>query len=152
MSAVLFTLDSLRLGIPLAAVERVVPAVEITPLPGAPEPVAGVFNLQGQVVPVLDLRRRFRLPQRATIPEDHVVIVHSAGRLLGVLVDEAQDVVDFDLETITRPDLVVEGFEHIQGIVRLKDGLLMINDPERFLDLHGSRMLANALEAADAAL
>ena len=57
---VVFALDEPRYALPLSAVERVVRAVEITPLPKAPEIVLGVINMQGQVVPAVDIRKRFR--------------------------------------------------------------------------------------------
>ena len=61
---VVFALDDRRIALPLAAVERVVRAVEVTPLPKAPAVVLGAVNVQGNLVPVFHLRRRFRMPER----------------------------------------------------------------------------------------
>lgn len=62
---VVLMLDDIRYAVALTSVERVVRAVEITPLPNAPDIVLGVINVQGRVVPVVDIRKRFRLPARA---------------------------------------------------------------------------------------
>lgn len=58
------TLDGQRYALSLAQVERVIRAVEITPLPQAPEIITGVINVRGRVIPVVDIRKRFRLPVR----------------------------------------------------------------------------------------
>ena len=64
MSLVIFFLDDRRYGLRLDAVERVLPALDVTPLPKAPEIVLGLINLKGKIIPVLDVRRRFRLQER----------------------------------------------------------------------------------------
>lgn len=61
---VAFTLDNCKFALPLPQVERIVNVVEITPLPKAPEAVIGVVNVQGRIIPVVDIRKRFRLPKR----------------------------------------------------------------------------------------
>jgi purine-binding chemotaxis protein CheW len=63
---VVFRLDERRYALPLAAVERVVRSVTVTPLPGAPAIVLGGINVHGRVLPVLNVRRRFRMPDRDT--------------------------------------------------------------------------------------
>jgi purine-binding chemotaxis protein CheW len=60
---VVFTLDARRYAVPLSTVERIIRAVEITPLPQAPEIVLGVINVQGRIIPVVNTRKRFRLPE-----------------------------------------------------------------------------------------
>ena len=65
---VVFRLNGQRYALPLAAVERIVCAVEVTPLPGAPPVVLGVINVAGCVLPVFNIRRRFLLPEREVVP------------------------------------------------------------------------------------
>ena len=59
-----FGLDGQHYAVNLAAVERIVHIVEVAPLPRAPEIVLGVINFSGRIIPVVDLRRRFRLPEK----------------------------------------------------------------------------------------
>jgi len=80
---VAFRLSSERYAIELQAVERVVRAVALTPLPGAPRAIRGVFSLQGRIVPVGDLRLRLGLPEREVAIEDQIVIACSPSRVLG---------------------------------------------------------------------
>ena len=63
---VLFTLDEQRYALALPSVDRVVRVVDVTPLPKAPAIVLGVVNIHGDIVPVYDLRKRFRLPKVVT--------------------------------------------------------------------------------------
>jgi purine-binding chemotaxis protein CheW len=145
VSLVLFTLDSLRLALPLDAVERVVPVVAVTPLPGSPPMVSGAFNLAGSVVPVLNLRPRFRLPEGRRSLSDQLLVVRSRGRLLALIVDEVQEVVEFGAPDMVLREEIPEGANAIQGVIRLDDGLLLVSDPERFLEVHDDEMLDRAL-------
>ena len=61
---VVFTLDGQRFGLHLSAVERVAHAARVTSLPKAPEIVAGVINIHGDVLPIVDVRSRFGYPER----------------------------------------------------------------------------------------
>lgn len=67
---VTFDLDDHHYALPLTAVERVIRAIEITPLPKAPLIVRGIVNVEGRIVPVVSVRKRFRLPNREIEPRD----------------------------------------------------------------------------------
>jgi purine-binding chemotaxis protein CheW len=145
---VLFRLDSLRLALPLGAVERVVPVVAVTPLPGLPTTVSGAFNLAGEVVPVLNLRPQFRLREGRQKLTDHLLVARSRGRAVALLVDEVQEVIELDPVVMVPPAEIAAGAQAIQGVVRLHDGLLLVSDPDRFLNVRDSEMLDLALEEA----
>jgi purine-binding chemotaxis protein CheW len=104
---VLFIVDDQKYALPLEIVDRVVRAVEVTPLPEAPPVVAGIFNLHGRPVPVVDLRRRFRLPERAIDVDDHFIVAQSSTMLVAFPVDEALGLVkEFDDEPVPAADVV----------------------------------------------
>jgi purine-binding chemotaxis protein CheW len=83
----MFTLDEPRYALYLSAVERVVRAVEITLLPKAPDIVLGVINWQGKIIPVIDVRKRFRLPEREMDPDDRFIIARAAQRQVALAAD-----------------------------------------------------------------
>ncbi|MBW3551297.1 MAG: chemotaxis protein CheW [Proteobacteria bacterium] len=147
-SLLVFSLEALRLGFPLEAVERVVTACELTPLPGAPGPVAGAINLHGDLVPVLELRPRLGLAAREVCQFDHFLVVRIGERRFALLIGDTEGVVEFPTEALVPSGEVVEGLAHIRGAIRLPDGLLLVTDPDRFLDLDEMRALARALAAA----
>lgn len=75
---VLFTLDGQTFALELGRVQRVLRALEVTPLPNAPAVILGVINIQGEIASVVSLRHRFRLPAREITPNDQFVLVTHA--------------------------------------------------------------------------
>jgi purine-binding chemotaxis protein CheW len=142
---VVFRLDDERYALPLAVVERIVRAAEITPLPKAPTIVLGVIDLEGRVLPVLNIRRRFRLTEREIGPADQFLIAATERGTVVLAVDEAQGVIERLPAEIVAAAQIVPGLEQIQGVTRLDDGLVLIHDLERFLSLDESRSLDEAM-------
>lgn len=150
VSLLVFKLDSLRLGVPLAAVERVEHACEVTPLPGAPAAVPGVVNLQGRVAAVIDLRRRLGLPARSIRPSDAFVVLALPNRLFALAADDVEGVADVEGTALVPGEALIDGLVRVQGLVKTPEGLLLIEDPQQFLDVHDMRALAGALDARHA--
>jgi purine-binding chemotaxis protein CheW len=140
-----FSLDAGRYALSLAAVERVVRAVEVTHLPAAPPIVLGAIDVQGRVLPVFNVRRRFGLPERDIDPADQFVIARSANRTVVLVVDTAHGVLQSPLADTTSATSMT-GLEHIRGVIRLPDGLVLIQDLDLFLSAAESRVLDEALE------
>lgn len=140
---VVFALDGQRYGLDLECVERVLPRVAIAPFPKAPAIVSGVFDLQGRLVPVIDVRQRFRLPPRTPQLSDQFLVVHTARRRLALAVDAVEPVVNATAAEMTAPETVVPGLEYVRGIVRLPElGIVFVQDLERFLSLEEEAQLA----------
>ena len=76
----LFTLEAQRYALPAADVRELVRAARLTPLPRAPDVVEGLLNLRGELLPVLDLRRRFRLPQWRWVDHLHLMTAGQSPR------------------------------------------------------------------------
>lgn len=144
----LLGLDELRVALPLPVVERVFHAVYVTPLPDVPDLVLGVVNVQGRVIPVVSLRRRVRLPDRPIALTDRLVIAHTARRSLALLADSASEVREIPESLLVAAEDVLPGLEYVAGVARLDDGLLLIQDLNRFLSLDEESVLDLALSAA----
>ncbi|MDE1146521.1 MAG: chemotaxis protein CheW [Azospirillaceae bacterium] len=141
-----FDLDGRAFGLPLAMVERAVRAVAVTALPGAPGLVLGVINLQGQVVPVMDIRRRFGIASRPPAVTDHMIVARGPYRTVVLLVDTVVGTVAGAPVDWVAANGVVPGVDDaIAGVVRLEDGLLLIHDLDRFLTMEEEDQLAAAL-------
>src|ERR1700676_2802779 len=112
---VVFRLDERRYALPLAVVERVVRAVDVTPLPKAPPMVLGVIDVHGRVLPVLNLRRRFLMSDRQVGPADWFVIAHAARHTVVLVVDESVGVVERPQTEIVLSTQIVPGLEHFPG-------------------------------------
>lgn len=153
LQLVVFCLDGQRHALPMAAVERIVRAVEVTPLPGAPAVVLGAVNVRGRIFPVLSLRQRFGLPEREIRITDQFVIAQTLRRTVVLPVDEALDVIERPESAVVRPDGIVPGLDLLQGVVKLDDGLILIHDLDKFLSLDEAHALDAAMskEATDGA-
>lgn len=130
---VVFRLDERRYALPLTVVERVVRAVDVTPLPKAPAIVLGAINVQGRAFPVLNLRRRFLMPDREIGPADWFLFAHTARRTVVLVVDGLEGVIERPQAEIVLSTQIVPGLEQFPGVLRLDDELVLIHDLERFL-------------------
>ncbi len=143
---VVFRLDERCYALPLTVVERVIRAVDVTPLPKAPAIVLGAINVQGRVLPVLNLRRRFLMPDREIGPADWFLLAHTARHTVVLAVDELEAVIERRQAEITPSTQIVPGLEPFPGVLRLDDGLVLIHDLERFLSSDEARALDEAMD------
>ena len=130
---VIFTLNGQRYGIPLTMVERVVGMVEITPLPAGPEFIHGVINVQGKILPVLNLRRRFSLPERPVESSDQLIIIQCATRRFVLMTDSSCDVRECTGQMQTDAAELVSDLPYLTAVAKLPDGLILLQDPEALL-------------------
>lgn len=130
---VIFSLDEQRYGIPLGVVERVVRMVEITPLPAAPDFIHGVINVQGRILPVLDLRRRFGLPERPVELSDQLIIIRCTTSSFALMTDTACEVREFMEQMQTGASEILPDLQFLAGVAKLPDGLILLQDPEMLL-------------------
>lgn len=144
---VTFTLSDRRYGLPLSAVERIVRVVDVTSLPKAPDIVLGVVNLQGRVMPVINVRRRFHLPEREIALTDQMVIAHAARRSVALVVDSVTGVLDYSEQGAVAAQEVLPELQYVEGVVKLDDGLILIHDLDTFLSLEEEAVLDRALES-----
>jgi purine-binding chemotaxis protein CheW len=152
VECVVFRLDALHYGLRLTSVMRVVRAVEITPLPEAPSIVIGVIDLGGRIIPVVDIRRRFGLPGRELAATDQLIVARTSGkepenggsRILAMVVDEVVGVRDLSAQE-TAARTILPGLEHLQGVAKTSEGLVLIHDLDSFLSLEEEKVLSETL-------
>lgn len=143
---VVFTLDEQRYALYLSAVERVVRIVEITPLPESTDIVLGIINLQGRIIPVVNIRKRFNLPEREIEVSNQMIMAHTSKRVLALLVDAVEGIVERPEQEVILAEKILPEIEYIEGVVKLEDGLILIHDIERFLSLEEERKLEDAMK------
>src|SRR6266851_1151553 len=142
---VVFCLDKGRYALPLAAVDRIVRAVQVTALPLAPDIVLGAIDVEGRVLPVFNIRRRFRLPERTIEPADHFLIDRTAQRTVVLVIDAAQGVLERPATAMIDAASIAPDLGHLQGVIQLEDGLVLIHDLEHFLSPDEARKLDEAM-------
>ncbi len=132
---VTFRLAEETYGINVMQVQEVLRMTEIAPVPGAPDYVLGIINLRGNVVTVMDTRKRFGL--MPTEPDDstRIVIIEAEEQVVGILVDSVAEVVYLKQSDIeTAPNVGnEESSRYIQGVANRKEGLLILVDLNKLL-------------------
>jgi purine-binding chemotaxis protein CheW len=142
---VVFTLDNQKFALPLASVEKIARAVAIRPLPKASDMVLGVINMQGRIIPVLDLRIRFGIPPRPVLVTDHLIITRTTTRILALLVDTVLDILESDRSHVTDQSAILDHMQYVEGVLRIEDGMVLINDIEHMLSMDEAKALDQAL-------
>jgi purine-binding chemotaxis protein CheW len=146
---VVWSLDTQRYALPLAAVERVVRVVALTPLPDAPSIVCGIVNIQGSPVPVIDTRARFGISQRAILLSDQMLIARMRKRRVALLVDAVEGLLRQPDQTMVEAEAIVPGMGCVAGVAKLPDGMILIHDLDRCLSLEEEAVLEQSLKAYD---
>lgn len=147
-SCLVFHLDDVRYALPVHDVAELLPAVTSVPVAGAPPVVEGLLNVRGELVPLLDLRRRLGLPARPVHPDDHIVVCSTGRRRVAVRVDRAEELIDCT-SPAEPPDFPIDD-SCLGGVRRLPDGILLVCDTSAFLSLEDSLALDAALDAEPA--
>jgi len=145
---VVFSLDKQRFALPLVMVRRVVRAAEVTAVPNAPDVVSGVVDVQGEVIAVFNVRSRLGMPQRAIGLADLFLIVRTRDRTVALVIDQAEGLVETGGVEGAPSRLDAPWFNQFQGVAQLDDGLVLIQDLEKFLSPSEAHALDRALEGA----
>lgn len=144
-----FHLDMQRYALRLADVVRVLAMMEVAALPSAPAAVAGVINVAGRIVPVMDLRQRFGLPRRESRLSDVLILARSGERTVALAADGVIGMLERADKEVTVAASIVPGLQYVDGVVKLDDGLALIHDVETFLSLGERDQLTRALSGEE---
>ena len=122
-------------GIDVAQVQEVLKYQEMTPVPLAPDVIQGLINLRGQIVTAVDLRRRFRLPERAAGQKPMNMVLRCDGGAVSLLVDEIGDVIEVDGCEHEPPPSTMDAFhrEVVEAVFKLDGKLLLALDTNKVL-------------------
>ena len=123
-----FVLGAEQYGVEIVKVREILGILPITPMPQTPHYVKGVINLRGKVIPVVDTRTKFGMPEREHTPETCIIVVDVGGKSTGLLVDTVKEVMDIKEEQIEDPPNFGTGTD--TGFVR---GLGKIGDQVKIL-------------------
>ena len=135
-------------GLPISLVREIVRVPEITSVPNAPSYIEGVINLRGRIIPVVDLRKRFGEKVPEPSKKNRIVVAEVEGRLIGLLVNSASEVLRLPPSQIESPNNVFrEGeLDYITGVGKLNGRLVILLDLSRVLQ---SGELGELQEVAD---
>ena len=143
---VLLRVDGQTYALHLEAVDRILRMAAITPLPGAPGAVEGIINIRGEVLAIVSIRRRLGLPHRNVATADSLVVAHTRTRRIAIIAESVLGVAEFATDAVAGCDDIGRGIQHIEGVVKTSDGLVLIQDLDRFFSVEEEQSLDLALE------
>ncbi|MGA9391046.1 MAG: chemotaxis protein CheW [Candidatus Sulfotelmatobacter sp.] len=122
-------------GVPITSLHEIVRVPEITAVPDAPEYLEGVINLRGKIVSVMDLRKRFGIKQVTLKKGNRILVVEHSGRLAGLIVDSASEVVKIPREDVEAPPAVFQegGLNCVSGLGKVRGRLIVLLDMSKLL-------------------
>lgn len=132
---VTFRLDDETYGINVMQIQEVLRYTEIAPVPGAPDYVLGIINLRGNVVTVIDTRKRLGLSESTVSDHTRIVVLEVEGQVIGILVDSVAEVVYLRQSEIeTAPNVGnEESARFIQGVCNKNGELIILVEFEKML-------------------
>ena len=128
-------------GVPITALHEIVRVPDITAVPDAPEYMEGVINLRGKIVSVIDLRKRFGIKETASSRRNRILVVEHNGRLNGLIVDSASEVLKIAASDIEPPPAVLQegGLNCVTGLGKYRGRLIMLLDTSKLLEFGSLR-------------
>jgi len=138
-----FRLGNDLYAIDIMRIKEIIRPLRLTSLPRFPAFVEGIINLRGMVMPVVDLRKRFNLPDIGTSARTRLLIVKQAGQVIALVVDEVTEVVTVAISDIKPPPHLGDGGDdgYLLGVCLARDEMIMLLDLDRLLTSHETREL-----------
>ncbi|MBI5213042.1 MAG: chemotaxis protein CheW [Nitrospirae bacterium] len=135
LQLVTFTLGSEEYAVDILKVQEINRMKEITRVPNSPAYVEGVINLRGKVIPVVNIRKKFGLPEKENDEQSRIMIIDIQGITMGLVVDSVSEVlrVPSNIVEPTPPMASNISTEFIRGIAKLEDRLIILLDMDRLL-------------------
>jgi purine-binding chemotaxis protein CheW len=148
-----FKIGKETFGVPIGLVHEIVRVPEITAVPDAPDYIEGVINLRGKIVSIIDLRKRFGEKEINRNKKNRILVAEVEGKLVGLIVDAASEVLKMPQADIEDPPNVFEEGElnYVTGVGKLKDRLIILIELTKILQKGELRRLGEVAASQGAA-
>jgi purine-binding chemotaxis protein CheW len=128
-----FTIDKHEYALPYSVIDRVVQAVEITPLPNATENIMGIINVHGFVIPVINLRKKMGVSDKELELSDKFIIIRIREHSVGLIADKIHGMIEIKENQLVLIKNIVPSSKLFSGTLKLENNLLLIYDADEFL-------------------
>ncbi len=137
-----FALSNEEYGIEILKVREIMGIMEITPVPQTPDYMKGVINLRGKVIPIIDLRLKFAMPEVEHTKETCIIVAEVGTAQVGVIVDSVSEVTDIKGEDIEEAPSFGQGIDtnFIMGLGKTKKKIVILLDIEKVLETEELKM------------
>lgn len=135
IQVVSFRLANEEYGIEITKVQEIILVGEITRVPQTSPHIKGLINLRSTVIPIVDLRLRFGMPEEAATDETRIMVMNVGGKTTGIIVDAVSEVLRISTEQLAPPPPTVSGLgrDYLTGLAKLEKRLLILLDVDRLL-------------------
>ena len=149
LQVIAFKLGKEEYAVSITSVQEIIMTQEKTKIPRSPEFVEGVINLRGSIIPVIDGRKRFGLELTKETPETRIMVLELEKSTVGLTVDSVSEVIHMQTKDVqASPVNSDKSQDFILGIGKYKSRLIILLDPDNFLDLHEIESIANLSQVA----
>ena len=135
INLVTFKLGNNEYAIDIMQAKEIIKMEKITLIPNAPDYVEGVINLRGNIIPIVDLKKRFNLEENDGEKNTGIIIVKIDDVDMGIIIDAISKVVSIATSNIQPPPPMLSGIgqKYIKGVAKLEDKLLVVLDLEKLI-------------------
>jgi len=141
LQLVTFQLGEELYGVNIMDVKEIVKITAVRPIPNAPYYVEGIFNLRSEIIPVINLHKRFQIKklemdEAEAELEGGFIILNIDNNKIGIIIDRIARVVSVNIDEIKAPPQMISGIgtEYIQGVVRQEDKYLIVLDTRKLFN------------------
>lgn len=145
-----FRLGEEEYAIEITKVKEIILHEGVTRVPQMPAFIEGIINLRGNVIPVIDLRKRFELPAAANDDQTRIMVTRMEGKIVGLIVDSVSRVMKIPQKQVQPPPETIAGLagEYLTGIAKLEDRMIILLEIEKIIRDNEKASLVGALESA----
>lgn len=140
-----FQLAGEEYGLNIMSVQEIILMGEITQIPEVPSYIRGLINLRGKVIPILDLRSRFRMPTTEVNEHTRIIVVNGADTTFGLVVDAVSQVLRLEGEQIEPPPAGLANIDqaYLQGLVKMEKKIMILLDVDKIISQEDQQCLTN---------
>jgi len=115
-------------GVPIEKVREIINFSRVTSVPRAPDFIEGIINLRGQIIPVIDINKRFGLEATKKTSVSRIIVTQIGNNITGIIVDEVNEVRAYSEDLFSAPPTVIKGRKntYIESVIRLENGLMIL--------------------------
>ncbi len=143
-----FVLNDEEYGIEILKVREIIGVIDITSVPQTPHYLKGVINLRGKVIPIIDLRLKFSMPEQAHTLETCIIVAEVSGDQIGVVVDDVSEVLDIKGGEIEETPQFGQGLDtdFIMGLGKANDKIIIMLDIDKVLSTEELELIEQLTE------
>lgn len=140
---IVFVIGEKEFGVDVKQAREIIPTTELTVIPNSPDFLKGVLSLRGDIIPIIDLRKKLSLSGSSNNQNDKIIIVELDQNLIGMQVDDVREMMRISADKIAAPPRIVRGInsDYLSGVGKLEDRLLILLNLDKILSEEEIRKL-----------